>query len=471
MTETTIHFACDACGKGFNTPGQHAGRSTACPGCGASLTVPAESTRVDPLADLVGFSCGLCGTRMDVPSRYIGRKVRCPDCHKATVVPAPETPARKAEPQELQAYDVYEGEQQPRGIDLARAAPKSVHFVCSRCQTHLTAPIDRVGESIACPDCNAETRVPRPRAEDEPKPIAIDAGYDVEAPADTSAMTAGLYEEYAKQTPAGYRDMRKRAEEGGKRSGRPEPKGLPVVTDLFGLFRSRSFLAIWLAISAGIAATDGSLLLAATMLTMGAGPFGVLAAISFFAMGAMFGLLTFAGLAAYGLAVFSQSCEGAPCVEEWPLTIPSEWWGAALQLLLALVVSAAAAGGLAALIDLGGAETGLAVLVSLWLVLPWVLLSQIDSGSMFGVFSPRLLRTVWHAPISWIAFYLVSALGAVLWAGSAGLLVSVSPYLSIAVAPLTALAGLQYAWLLGRLAWVAADATPDWALNEPSEAP
>ncbi|QDT70417.1 DNA-directed RNA polymerase subunit P [Planctomycetes bacterium MalM25] len=471
MTETTIHFACDACGKGFNTPSQHAGRSTACPGCGATLTVPAESTRVDPLADLVGFSCGLCGTRMDVPSRYIGRKVKCPDCHKATVVPAPEAPAPKRALRDFEAYDVYEGEQQPRGIDLARAAPKSVHFICSRCQTHLTAPIDQVGQPITCPDCGAKTPAPRPRPEDEPKPIPIDAGYDVEAAVDTSAMTAGLYEEYTKQTPAGYRDMRKRAEEGGKRSGRPEPKGLPVVTDLLGLFRSRSFLAVWLALSAGVAATSGSLLLAATMLGMGAGPFGVLAAISFFAMGAMFGLLAFAGLAAYGLAVFSQSCEGAPHVEEWPLTIPTEWWGAALQLLLALVVSAASAGGLAALIDLGPAETGLAVLVSLWLVLPWVLLSQIDSGSMFGVFSPRLLRTLWHAPFSWIAFYSVSALGAGLWAVSSVLLSWVSPYLAIAVAPLTALAALQYAWLLGRLAWVIAAATPDWALNEPAETP
>ena len=473
MTETTIHFACDKCGKRFGVPSQHAGRSTKCPSCGAAITVPGESTRPDPLADLIGFSCGLCGTRMDVPSRYIGRKVKCPDCHKATVVPAPEAPKPKAAPAELEAYDVYEGEQQPRGVDLARAAKRSVHFDCPRCQTHLTAPANLAGRSVACHDCGAKVRIPQPPPEQPAKsesaqPARIGDGYEVEAAKAASEPTEGLFEHYTKHTPAGYRDRQERAGKGKQLSGRPEPTGFPVVTDLLGLFRSRSFLSVWLAIGGGIAASDGSLLMAAYVASLRAGSFGMLAIYSFIAMAVIFAVLSFGGIAAYGLAVFSQSSEGAPSVQEWPSTIPTEWWGATLQLITGLVVTASLGGALCAVIQPDAREAGALMTMTLWLALPWVLLSQIDNGSTFGVFSPRLLRTIAHAPLSWAAFYLVTALGGAMWYGTAVLFVTESPYLLLLMAPVTAFAALQYAWVLGRLAWVAAEATPDTSLDKPS---
>lgn len=467
MTETTIHFACDKCGKRFGVPSQHAGRSTKCPSCGAAITVPAESTRPDPLADLIGFSCGLCGTRIDVPSRYIGRKVKCPDCHKANVVPAPEAPKPRPKPAELEAYDVYEGEQQPRGVDLARAAKRSVHFDCPRCQTHLTAPANLAGRSVVCHDCGAKARIPQPPAE-QPKPASEarrDGGYEVEAKKAAAAPSESLFEHYTKHTPVGYRDRQERAGKGKKLSGRPEPKGFPVLTDLLGLFKSRSFLSVWLAIGGGIAASDGSLLMAAYVASLRAGSFGMLAIYSFIAMAVIFGVLSFGGMAAYGLSVFSQSSEGASSVQEWPSTIPTEWWGATLQLLIGLVVTASIGGGLCAIVRPNLQDAGAVMTMTLWLALPWVLLSQVDNGSMLGVFSPRLLRTIAHAPLSWVAFYLVTAVGGALWYGLAVLLVEESPYLLLLMAHVTAFAALQYAWVLGRLAWVAAEATPDTSLD------
>ena len=207
MTKDAIRFDCEWCGKAYRAPAERAGQQTKCTGCGADITVPTESKKPDPLVDLVGFNCVLCNTRINAPSRHVGRKVKCPDCDRVQRVPQPEpkTPAA-ARPAAMdgEQYELYEGENQPWGVDLDRFLPQHVAFNCRVCGTVLQAEEDQVEQEIACHDCGARTVVPEPPA---PQPTAKEVvGYALDADDQPPAAIHGsLFEDYAARPPAGYR--------------------------------------------------------------------------------------------------------------------------------------------------------------------------------------------------------------------------------------------------------------------------
>ncbi|MEN0110092.1 MAG: hypothetical protein AAF805_05165 [Planctomycetota bacterium] len=463
MTTAPVHFACDACGKRFRAPADKAGRTFPCTACNTTVTVPAESTHTDPLEDLVGFNCSLCSTRMSVPTKHVGKKVRCPDCDRINVVPPPEAKPKKRSLAALEegadTYEVFEGEEQPWGVDLARGSKRFTSFVCRKCGTHLQGLATDVGKPVDCPDCGAKTPIPAPP---KPKPkVALPAGpgYRVEAAAETSPEIAKLHDVEPGKVPSGYRELNEAKRRVHK--GRPDPPPYPMLTGVMRIWRSRGILAAWLGLSV-IGAVLGTLSVA-IIAGLAAGGLGAIGGVLLLPIPLMLGGLWVTTAAMIFLTLLIDSSEGNDDITNWPELDVNEWVGPLLYVGTAVLMAAAPGFVTAKLIgqwapsDPPWWTMPAAVLTSVWLCGPVVLLSQLEASKVWALVSPPLVRSLFRAPGSVLLFY-----------AQTGVLLLVLVALAIEGAALgigvvAALMGpAVFLWLLsgrlmGRLAWVLAD--------------
>lgn len=470
MTETTLHFACDHCGKRYSCPGVHAGRRTKCGKCGEAIAIPQESTRADPLAELVGFACELCGTRINVPPRYVGRQVKCPDCDHATTVPQPEAKRPRPRPAAMEGeqYEVYEGEEQPRGIDLAAASPASIGFECRVCQTHLAAPASAIGTLVACPDCRTETPVPAPKIKPKRQSLVGD-DYEIDEAAETLNENAGLYDEYLSKPPLGYKtyvkddDSRRQRRADGIEETIEAPRwGLGLLSGFASCFANSTMLIALLGLS--FAAMFSLPLLEKTVDLFGLG------LLNSFIIGSIVALFSFAvtlicvgvGSAIYW-ATLSDSAAGSKRVEQWPSIDPGEWIGPALCLIFGNVVAAIPGSLLAGVASQSFPQLApLVGITGVWLVLPWIQLAQLDNNSPWGVLSTRIARTSYHAPVTWIFFYLITlGLGLLSFELIDSAITHLGRWAVLVISPVITIETIVYAWLVGRVGWAAGAATPE----------
>lgn len=473
----TIAFACVACGAKYRVAATFAGQQTACTKCQVALTVPTPTAvAVDPFAHLVSFGCRLCGTRMSAPARNAGKKARCPDCEIFTVIPAPAAPAASRRPTAMdgEQYEVYDGEQ-PHGIDLARAAVPSISFVCHVCQTHLTADASRVGELVPCPDCRAETRVPEPPKPRRSRPPTADVEYAVveETASDTSEKKS-LFEEYASKPPAGYRGN---AADDSKKSRREQRDELPAPTRGWGIglfdglahaFGNSGMMLAWLGLSAGLLFTAPMLGFTMGLLGQLGSIYGAVGGVLLVGLAAAVTMIWVGVAASIFWAVLDGTSVGARRIHSWPSIDATEWFGPTFSLLFALVVASIPG------FMLAGAfkeqvqaptpfdSTAAWVLAGIWLTLPWILLSQLDNSSPWAVFSPRLVRTLRYAPVTWLTFYGTTLGLSILSYEIADMAADAMGLWAVFVlCPLEVLGDLLGFWLLGRLAWIAGSKTPE----------
>lgn len=481
MDNGNISFACASCGKKVAAPARFAGRSAPCPSCGASLVVPGK---LDPFAGLIGFNCRLCGTRMNAPRQYVGRKMKCPDCDALTVVPPPPEPPKSRRPKAMdeESYEVYQGEQ-PRGVDLARAAIPSIAFSCRVCQTHLSAEASQVGEKVKCPDCGAETAVPV-AAKPAPARLAVSSeAYDMDAveEAEPAEGKRGLYEEYLEKTPLGYRkqnndETTKRRRDPDQRSASTKGWGIGLFDGVGLAFSQPGMLLAWLGLSLGLMFTAplaGGVLM---MLGLTGGMFGVVGAILMVSTVVFSTVMWVVVACAIYWAVLDDAAGGAQRVHGWPAFDFGEWFPPTATVLFAAVISAIPG---AIAVQLFFNETTWPwpfdtwsswVVCSAMLLFPVVVLSQLNESSMWGVLSPSVLRTMRYAPVTWVSFY-ASAFGLAIgsrWIAE-DLTESIGVWSLLLMSPLQVFVDLLYAWLLGRLAWIAGAATPSSEASQQRE--
>lgn len=460
-----IRFACPRCGTRLAAAAEHAGESSACPDCGTRVFVPAppKPKRREPdFSDVFGFSCRRCGTRLHARPKHVGKKMRCPDCEVLTVVPPPETPPKKPPPKAMDGaqYEVYQGDEQPWGSELAKRQPELVKVACHVCGTVLHAPLSAVGKSVQCPDCEAATLIAPPEAPRPPAARAVDTGpdYEVEAldPAEAS-VHAHLFEDATRRPPAGYRDLGERDPRTPK--SRPKPPPAALLRGWLRFWGYPAMLVAWAGLSLGLLFTLGFLTLILTAMSV-----GMFTAIILLSGPIISGMIWW-GVAAYlFFEIVIDASEGDDRVENWPGVNLYEWVGPGLNLLVAVLVAAAPGYALEQYAP-DGYVPMLATLIGT-LLLPWVLLSQLETGATFGVFSPRLALSLYYAPLSWVAFYAIAfgvdrltvVIAEVVAANVKGWeLVAV-----LAVSPLLATFWfLCYARLLGRLAWVIGESVPN----------
>jgi DNA-directed RNA polymerase subunit RPC12/RpoP len=481
MDNAVATFACPSCGKKVSAPARFAGRTAPCPGCGEPLVVPAAepvaekfvAPKGDPFANLIGFHCRLCGTRMYSPPDLVGSKAKCPDCYTFTVIPPPPEPPKSQRPKAMdeETYEVYEGEQ-PHGVDLARAAAPMVSFLCRLCQTHLTAEASQIGKPVKCPDCGAATPVPA-TAKPAPKFALATETYDVDAAAEVdTTVLRNRFEEYLERPPAGYRTLAAKESPKGRKGGidaQSAPTfgwGLGLFDGLATAFMQSSMLLAWFGLSFGLLFV-ALLIVAMSLLAGSGGMFGWIGTILMLGTTVFTAALWVTIATNIYWAVMDSAATGARRVHSWPTFDVGEWMGPGTTVVFAAIISMIPGSIAASLIPDAtslswplDSRFGWSV-VGAMLVFPVVLLSQLNETSMWAVLSPGVLRTMWHAPVTWLAFY-ASAFGLAI--ASMWIAEDLSDWLGawslLAITPVEVFIDLVYAWLLGRLAWIAGAATP-----------
>ena len=482
----TVKFNCSGCGAHYEVPESMAGRSGPCAKCGAQVTVPARAAAANLLAELdepasstpyfrspqyVGVDCHVCQTRLYGTPDQVGQELKCPDCGTKTVLrpPPPQAAAKQPEAMEGDQYELMDDEPSKAAV-AAQAVPTYVAFNCKLCDTLMHATADRVGQSIACPDCGRKNVVPPPPKPHVAASVLTSDGEDylIDPAADPGERPPviipprGLMQ-YEIAEAAALADMSPAAVQRRSRldaHGRPIMPRQPLTTGVFRIFWSVDMLGWWIALSAGYVAVVLMFMDAVAGAAIG----GQVAFVALFAwlFGMVAGGLLTAVASACWLSIVVDSTDGHDEVQNWQTRHFSDWFPPLLNFVCAVSMSTTPG----VLLSIG---IGQLIPTNIWshvaiayvttvAIFPLVVLSQLDNDSAFGVFSGRIFGTLARCTGSWMLFYIETALmlGACVGAAAACAILNVLPLVPV---PLYVAAFLLYARLLGRLGWRLAEAT------------
>lgn len=509
---SSYRFACPKCGNRLRAEPSQAGTRCDCPKCGAAMRVPAphktkaggaavaggsdatggaapgggpvvaggltdsreqvargsampghgakSDARPAPEPQHVGFPCDHCGTRLHALVEQVGQKIECPDCGVYVRVPPPAPPKPKsayATPfEEIEAYEV-EDPAEVRRPELEIAVTPEFSFSCLVCESRLSATADQIGTLLVCPDCGHRqmVRQPKPKPVKRPPPAIAQEErepYGIDRPIETPA--AEMYVDTDEEALG----ERAKALGYGRKSERPRPPERPFVSGVanflaspgvpFRVFLLWPWMALWVflvtlgtnaALSGGVATIGGmAFIMSASVLT----------------------ILWTATAGAVYLSILQDTANGNDEID-WPDGLFVDWMFSILIFIISCFYTLLPA--VAAIWILGfdsfSALKAVVVLGDLFFVYPIVLLSLLETSSLFDPFSPPVWRSMKLAAGAWVKFYLASAafLGVTLFVAMAstygGLLVTVAATTGAIV-----ILGMFYARLLGRLAWVSSDA-------------
>lgn len=438
-----------------------AGRRGRCAKCNAPFTVPGEEKpkRPEEMPAYIGVECRLCGTRLYGGPDQIGKELKCPDCGARTVLPPP-TPKKKNIPPAMfgEQYELWDADEQPVAATIAAHQPQYIAVKCRQCDTIMYANENQVGETIACPDCGHEHIVP-PRAKLNPVKSVLTS--DAETPRLDPTAAPGarpmlilpsgkmLHEE---RQVAEYAAAVEESRRTGKpikidRRGRPVMPRWPLLTEVLPFFLSRGVMLRWIALSGGFVCAASLSFYGATMAMQGG--LAAIAGMCFFAIGFVLSVVAAAFASAMLMTIVTASAMGVRHIDEWPGV--EEWFAYLLYVTVAVMVSAIPG---AALAQIAPDEVApLFVGGSVVLLLPIMLLSQLENGSFLGVLSWPVLATLKRHPLSWLLFYGEVATLFTVVGGISFLVGEEQPFLAILLAPLDFWAKLVFARLLGLLGW------------------
>ena len=169
-------------------------------------------------------------------------------------------------------------------------------------------------------------------------------------------------------------------------------------------------------------------------------------------------------------AVIVATGNGENDIDTWPDWNIYDWFGPAMYIGVATVLSLVPGGLIAAATFAATLEDpmmaafgiGLPPLLS-WLILfPFILHSMLAEDSVMAIMSPMVMKTLYSAADAWVIFYAYSICIALLLAGGIALMAA-SQMVMVAVGACATVAVLfLYARLVGRLMWYTShkDAAP-----------
>lgn len=230
---------------------------------------------------------------------------------------------------------------------------------------------------------------------------------------------------------------------------------VPLLQGVWRMLLTGEVIGRWMALS--VLLTVAAWFLSWVFSAMSA---NVFLAIPMFAGGCMcFGFWLISALPV-GLAIVTESSEGNDRLYD-----PPNWmsfgFAEAFSVTVATAVSAVPAGLTFKIPTIWPMEAHVALAAAVWLAcFPVVLLSSLEEGSPFAVFSPRLASSVFRCSGPWLLFYIESLLLAAA-VGGVGMLVLSGPPAVRLVLPWLAVGWmLFYMRLLGRLGWWLAETMP-----------
>ena len=468
--DASLSFRCPQCLKPLQAPANLAGTQSRCPHCQKALRVPFRS-RSDAKGDEYQLQkeggsspaeqeanilvvCSVCHARMLAAQSEIGQKVVCPDCGTpAIVVRPPKEPPKKPPRSAKEVGDYALATEVGRRPGVVPAAEQDyVPVVCSLCHTRMLASPDQVGSRLKCPDCGTATVVP-------PMP-ARRKKIDVMAGADDGYGLRGYDEAKPQATapiPPAPEEPAEPEERLVPRRKRPALPDHPFLDRTFTFPFSRSVRVRTILLTAWLLIFASTWLIAKFFLTRD-DPSAWLIGALLGGIAAIVGLVWFIIASATVFTVLRETSEGLDAIEDWPGAVFLDWMGDAGWFFCALCMSVTPGAAIAWLLAKQGISGEVAMLLSIFFVFPFVLMSMIETNSVFGVVSWPVLRTLFTTTSGWLRFY---AAAAALMAGICGinsLALALDLYFGDIVTAVTqAVAWIIYFRLMGRLAWYCAD--------------
>jgi DNA-directed RNA polymerase subunit M/transcription elongation factor TFIIS len=450
--------------------------------------------------------CPGCGTRLKVRAEDAGKRAQCHECGKlfrlggapAPTAPLPSATAPRQEPRTPEPTSTTS---KPINV-LDNAHLHPVH--CELCQTLMYATDAEVGTLVKCPDCGhrnlakrREAKRPAPQAlvpdGDEyqldethvapPTPVykSIEAReaesraaararagirqpesdpFDGEPAASSSqpARTTRRASTIAPSQPAA------KPSEGRRTRPARDPRRplIPVVQGVFSMLFSAEVLVRWVALS--ITLTGLLFLLASAINAMGN---QALYLLPFYAGGCIVAGFWLISAAPLFVAIITQSTDGVDELHDPPGWMSLDYAETGFIIIATLLSALPAWLATKAATELPD-EQRFALAAAIWLIVfPFIVLSALEQGTMFAIFSSRIAASLARCFIPWATFYIVSTLAVVAAGGLAYFLLSRANLLALFPIPWLAVAILLlYMRLIGRLGWWIADAMPP-----PVEAP
>jgi len=387
--------------------------------------------------------CPTCGSRLYGTAEQVGVTLKCPDCHGSVVLSPSASPevvdhvSQRAAA--LGEYAVRAARSPVPEAPVAELDAAWVEVKCSHCGTRLHPSRSLVGRKIACPDCN--TRLVVPPAPERPVQRTLLVAEEGEA------MTLG---------PAAERPVAHVLEYAKAAAERPIEQP-PRPSTLPPLIRSTLPFPWYAEVVGRWAAMAVAWFLLGEMLTytlafggffVGYVPFTAVYAFLVGMGAAGIAILALPYCAATLVAVIDETAHGNDRIAEWPTVEWHESFETFLSVAFVTLLAASAGYGVSRLAGPSWIMPGVVFTLH-----PFLLLSAIDSCSIFSPFSETVTGSLRRSPAAWLIFYVqFGILGGGLLATLA--LVAWSPTVSwLVVAPAWSAWTLFYGRLLGRLGW------------------
>jgi len=213
----------------------------------------------------------------------------------------------------------------------------------------------------------------------------------------------------------------------------------------------------WLGISAAMFASV-SLLIYGIQLAM-AGGMAAAAGMCFFAVGGALTMIACSTAFSVFLTIIAESSEGVKQIQSWPNIF--DWFGHFFAFAVAAILSAFPGWLVAHLLPHDEMLVTTVISIGVVVSFPIIVLSQLDIGSIWGVLSPKVLKSVLRCPFSWMTFYVETGAVAAVCIASTLFAIENGWNPVMIAAPLGTAASFLYARLLGRLGWLLAEKLPE----------
>ena len=299
----------------------------------------------------------------------------------------------------------------------------------------LYAKATQAGKTIRCSDCYSDVKVPPPPKKKKKPQIDISTAATMPLEETTTRERKDPFQRSAAELLA---DAEATAEDD------PEPDfSVPSfqgwLKDVFGVFFDPGVVLHWFILSV-VASVPTALALGAES--------------RFLILGLLIGSILFAALVvSCGFAIMISASNKEERVSDWPTGDPVAWMDQLWVALAAAALAAAPAFMLAQLMG-GGLFGILLVMVAIYALFPFFILSMLDMNSILVPFSPEVARSMTRCQEAWGGFYFSAGL---LFAGLYVLFLSLASSEGVAGAVICIFAcvGVSFAYfaMLGRLAY------------------
>jgi len=348
---------------------------------------------------------------MHATIEQVGEQVVCLDCGVTTVVPPPGKKSAKSKRSfdDIEAYEVMEADDDPR-LHPELAAEAFVRIHCEVCESPVSAPRDKIGQLVECPDCGHRQMV-RESAKPRRKPIPPGMEMEARQPYELNpAEATPSADKFANVTDDPL--SRERARSYGYGEGHRAMPKLPkrpfidgVVSFLFDRGVIGRVLWLWASTTA-----SSYLIVQGTKVAM-MGGYAAIAGVLWVALGSVIALIWLVTAAAIYLTVVSETGNGNNEIT-WPDAMFLDWMFLGFYFLnsyLATLLPAVALDWLVGSLVSPWGRAAIYVL-SVYLLFPIVLLSMLENCSAIAPISVDVLRSIGRVFWAWARFYFAALL-------------------------------------------------------------